>query len=369
MRRHLGSLTLLLAAVGAVVCFKTLGSPAGARGHFTDDPPPVADYQQACNSDPASARCALLHGAMRARALEALDLAAAARDQRNVGAVLGFFDLADEPEIHEAAARVVAAFPRNQAAIERARPLLFGDHTASQRAGARLLGRSTDPTDRHLAAQWEQNHRGPAPSSPYLRQPAQPDPARLRFSRYPGATRWNPGDGPMTIGLATTDPLQRVVDFYARATGAAPVDAAVWRRRLDDHRRAQGKAVQAELPDLRQDADYLEAQRLAKEYQRTRDQAFLKQLEAVSRRLEEKGRQVQERVQTAQARTAAGLLESYALPGQNNESPARTARFLVAEQRGARVVRMVVVYREETLGKTVVQLVWDPAAYPVAPPR
>jgi hypothetical protein len=365
MKRHLGALALLLAALAAIVLFKTVGQPAAARGQFKDDPPPTAAYEQACNSDPASARCALLHGAMRSRALEALEIAEAARDQRLVDAVLGYFDLQDEPQLHQAAGRIVELFP-SQAAATRVRPLLWSDHPISQRTAARLLEQSTDPTDRHLARQWQKNHEGSArDQSPYARQPAQPDAAQVKLQRYPGALRWAPADAATSIGLATTDPLPKVVDFYARALGATAFGPDELERRRNAAMTAQGKATQAEVPDMRQDPDLLALEKLAREYQRTKDPALLRKLAAAGQRMEERGKQMRKRVEDAENRTHAGLLQSFELPGGRDESPRRTARFVVAEQRGARVVRMVAAYREETLGKTVVQLLWDPVAYPV----
>ncbi|HEY3358977.1 MAG TPA: hypothetical protein VGQ83_37350 [Polyangia bacterium] len=352
MRRTLGTLLAAAAAVAAVVVLKTSGQPAAAQAGDSLGRD-LAAYGRAC-ADAASTECAAMHGAMRAELLMALNTVAAARDERGVATALEALDLDGEPAIHVAACRILAQFPERPGVMARMRALLAADSPEVQRAAAGVLESSRDRGDQRLARQWQDNHQGGG-GSPYRRQPAV-DLGALGFKPYPGAQRFAPGDAQSAAGFTTTDAVERVIAFYA--AGAPPLDAAGFRARAARARQRPGR--EAPALDAASQADMAEMRRLGEEFQRTKDMALLRRLTELGQRLGDVGRKAAAQAEKAHEQSGGGVLATYHLPGNDDESPTRTARFVLADQRGTRVVRLVVAYREEALGRTVLQLVWDP---------
>jgi hypothetical protein len=174
--------------------------------------------------------------------------------------------------------------------------------------------------------------------------------AKLGFPVYAGWTRYPVADAKGAVGFATADPAARVVTFYEKATLTPALDERGLRAvEHDDQTEALKLAPKAGDPDL------VEQNRLLQEVGKTHDPATRKQLDEIQKRLSERSKQVS-------AALEKGALElKPQLPARD-----KTFRVFLVERRGRKLARVVYVYRQEVVGKTIVELVWDPAVYPQA---
>ncbi len=308
--------------------------PALAAAQPMSDP--IAEYNAKCSANADSFECEILYGRVRSAMILALDDLVFSKDVRSIEAGIAALAV-DDAGVQRAALRVLRRFPRRPEVAPAALPFLLGDHPVLRRAAAEILDKSGGDLAR-LGHQWLEAH--PAPSTPDPSITAWdvdpvPDLAKLGFRPYAGWTRYPVADGKGALGYSTADPVAAVVAFYEKQTGNASVDAQGF---------AAIKSGKASGDAMRVDAQ--EMQRLMMEYQKTHDPAIIEKVKNMSKAMQGRASQA----------TAAAQAGPVSLAAPPNEA---TLRIVVAEKRGDAAVKAVYVYREEAIGRTVVELVWN----------
>jgi len=299
---------------------------------------PIAEYNVKCAS-PESFECEVLYGRVRSAIILALDDLVYSKDVRSLDAGIAALAV-DDAGIQRAALRVLRRFPRRPEAAPAALPFLLGDHPVMRRAAAEILDKSGGDLAR-LGHQWLESHPAePTPDKSITAWDVDPpiDLAKLGFTAYAGWARYPVADGKGALGYSTADPLAAVVAFYEKATGNSAVDAQGLAAMKSG--KASGDAMRADAQEM---------QRLMMEYSRTHDPATLEKVKGMSKAM-------QGRANQAAAGAQAGPV-SLAPPPAG--PPAQTLRIVVAEKRGDLPVRALYIYREEAIGRTVVELVWN----------
>lgn len=311
--------------------------PALAIAQPTNDP--IAEYNAKCGANADSFECEVLYGRVRSAIILALDDLVYSKDVRSIEAGIAALAV-DDAGIQRAALRVLRRFPRRPEVAPAALPFLLGDHPVLRRAAADILDKSGGDLAR-LGHQWLEAHPAePTPDKSITAWDVEPAPdlAKLGFTPYAGWARYPVADGKGALGYSTADPLAGVVAFYEKKTGNPAVDPQGL---------AAMKSGKATGDAMRVDAQ--EMQRLMMEYSKTHDPATLQKVQEMSKGMQGRAKQA-----TANAQAA-----SVSLAPPPKGPPEQTLRIVVAEKHGDVPVKALYIYREEALGRTVVELVWN----------
>ncbi len=332
--------------------------PALTPAEPIDSRPLLAKVRAECNGV-VSVTCEALRGIVRARVVDALEGLESGQDQRSLETALGVLTLGEEEvDVRRAAVLILRLSPQDRRVPPALGALLSDPHPVLQHMAATVLEDTSNSTWSRVGAQWTAGN-GTLPRASYLFQTRQPpDVAPAGFVPYPGATRFPPADADRAVGMRTNDPVDRVTKFYASPSRTKALDGAAWLRELD-------RVGAPNAPGAGMSPEQAEVQRLAAEYSRTHKMALVRRMQKLAM---EAARRAQRGIQASAPRPVlrpaeAGIYGIATPPGDSSSDPWRTVRVVPLETRADRTVRAAVVYREEAIRATVVQLVWDPALF------
>lgn len=319
-------------------------SPASPRTSSA----PMSSAAGPCDSADDPMDCFLERAILIEELLGDLYVLEGSRDQRAVPAALDAL-ATDELDVQIVALRVLGPFASTPGVGAKVLPWLLADDLRRQRGAAAVLRNSGDPGLVRVAVQFDQGHSGEN-AAPDLAGWWR-DPARHGHKSHPGATRFPPGDSARSIGLLTSDPVDRVLAHHAEKSSLPPFDAQAYQERMQAGMLRSAKQAQEafQSPAVVERQKQLSA--LTAEYAKTSDPKILEkiqQLAAVA-------------LPTPEPFDAGAL--ALPLPAIDGSAPMNQARFLVIEERGGVAVRAVVAYPEPTVGKTVVILGFDPKTH------
>ena len=370
-RRRIALVALLVAAVAALSCSRTAdgspdesaggeqqaeaaalvapadGSPS-AGGEARAKVDPNAAYAEKCPSGSApSLECEWLRRLVVASLTDGLLRLEMSRDQRGAEVAMAALGVRDEPEVLIAACRVLGQFPETPGLAEKVVPLFDNPYHSVQQIAADVVARLPDPGLNTMASKWRDNHSGVQVRTPYdqLGVPAAYD--SMGFPSYPGAQRYTPGDSDRSVGWWSPDPPSEVAQRLATTLGVDVMTYEQWTTR------SQQEMVAAFTPDK---AKVAEMQSLMEKYMKTQDAKLM------------------ERVQKLQAEMSAPMEQASADAEKamtNVATPSGAAAYdqtfyLIAEEKPGHVARAVLVYRQPTVERTVIQMNWNLRDYPPA---
>lgn len=365
--RFWSTVAVLLAGLGAV---RWWTAPAGAQ----PQPPPPAltpatpvdsrplftEYRAQCGPEVVSIECAAMRGIIRARVVDALEGLESGRDQRSLDSALAAVSLGDqEPDIKQAALRLLRLFPDDRRVTPAVGRLLEDPHPVLQQMAATFLEDGNDSTWQVVAQQWNEG-RSSLPRAQYLSETRlPPDLGGAGFTPYPGATHFSPADADRAVGWRTSDPVDRVTKFYAAAAHTKALDGRGWESERQRVGAPQSQFRAALSPEQ------AEIQRLASEYQRTHKIALVRRMQKLALAAARNARNPQTPVAPPRVMRAseAGLYTIQTPPGDPGSNAWRTVRVVPLEVRADKSIRAAVIYREDAIGATVIQLLWDPVLF------
>ncbi|MBK8996979.1 MAG: hypothetical protein IPM35_14695 [Myxococcales bacterium] len=269
----------------------------------------------------------------REAVVELLEELEATRDQRSVPVAEEALASPD-PLVTAAGLRVLGPFAgSSESAAERAAPLIMSPFVANADLAAEVLARS--PKHVALAMQYRAGHPSSVEVHPWQR-PAPVDLSKLGFdAAYAGTTPYPPGDSELSAAHATGDGLDVVLAHYQKKLAAAPAPLA-------DVMKA---VTQSDTQRMEQLSKQMQA--LQEEYSKTQDPKVLEKMQALGKSFGE---------------VAQSPLTKAPFPPETTPASA-----FVVEREGGLPVRLVVVYREALLDRTVVIHAWSPPKYPAIP--
>jgi len=311
----------------------------------------AADYERQCSREEKPSRdCEILRGLLVVEVAIALEEIERSRDQRGTEEALAALDLADEPEIVIAASRILGQFPGTEGVAAKMLPFVLESAYAQvQRAAAQVLKATPDPDLAQIGEIWLRNHDGLVNADTYDEYPDFPAHyAGLGFPKYPGAEWFSPADSDRSIGWSTKDDVNVVARWFAQALRADVLDDERWLQIQTEQASASPGVDQSTLTRLQQ---------LAARASRG-DQAALAEIDKLQNQLNA----------AQQDRSAANdkSVDQVAAPPASSGS---AARWIIAQKKGARISRLVLVYPLPALKRTVIQFAWDLADYPSAWPK
>jgi hypothetical protein len=255
-----------------------------------------------------------------------------ARDIRSVPVAESALDSGD-PVVITAGLRLLGPFAdKNEAAAARAVPLLTSSYLTTQELAATVLERS--PKHAGLAQQYRTGHGSEPDLDPWAK--ALPvDLAGMGFPPpYLGATAYAPGDSMLSAAFATTDALDVVLAHYHKELGRDPIELTALEEKLS------AKSTQSMDELMKQ------IQALQTEYTKTQDPKLLEKMQELYK---------------AATQGQESSLSKVPLP---LPPTSLTAKAFIAEADGETPVRVVVVYAEPLVGRTVVIQGWSAPKYP-----
>lgn len=333
-----------LGALAAIVYVKSHAAPVASAAPVTDD---EQDLVARCHGKYDTSACAVLHASVVTDAVDALEQLAWLNDRRAVPTALDAIKL-DEPAVQAAALDVLVKYPEQPGVLGAVCPLLGSPYAMLVAPAGDMCMQSPDHELAAIAKQYRNANHTSAETSAYDDGPVLPALIADKLVVYPGAQHYWPGDGEGVFGYSTPDPIAKVARFYADHSKEKPLTFAAWR--------ASGKAAatpqQAEA-DLKNDPDLIEMQQLAMKMGGGHvDRKAMA-------RMQELQKKMQQKVMTAAARSNPGATSVAGPPTATGEA---SFQGFVLEKRGDVIVRAVAVYREDVLGRTVIQVVVNPAA-------
>ncbi|MFO0760018.1 MAG: hypothetical protein U0359_26270 [Byssovorax sp.] len=194
---------------------------------------------------------------------------------------------------------------------------LVDPHTGLQQIAAEGLAHGSDDAQR-LAEMWKAGHRG-YEVDPRDRDPAR-DPSWWGFPGYAGAAPYPPADSFITMGLTTSDPVEKVAAALGRDLKQKPVELAMLQGAVQLMMADLTTAAQAEATDRHDDLPF---KRLS-------------------------------------------LVSPLAAPLPRPEI-ARDGKFFVLNDDHGQPTRAALVYREPALGVTVIEYLWNARAHRALP--
>jgi hypothetical protein len=355
MRPHGRTLSVRLSAM-AIFCSLGPLQSAGVQGAAIpgasggDGQSSVAEYDAKCPAvaEP-SFECELLRSAVVAEVVVGLEDLESSGDQRAVPFALRALDVDDEPAIQVAAVRILGQFPDDPGIKEKAVALLLeSPYYQVEEMAAHLLDRAGDPRSAPLGGQWANNHNGPPARSSYdeIGFPEHYD--AMKFPEYPGMARFTPGDSDRSVSWWTTDPPAAVVKKLEQTLGVKSIAYAEWSERQQAR---MAKAM--EIDPAKQE----EMEKLTEEFGRTQDMKVLTRLQTLQQEIYAPMQKMGDAAVTA--------VDTMLLPPVPAEQFGEN-RLLVAEEKGGHAARVVLVYRQPLLDRTILQMTWDLADYPSA---
>jgi hypothetical protein len=311
----------------------------------------AADYERQCSAEEKPSRnCDILRSLLAAEVSVALQETERSRDQRGTQEALAALDLADEPEIIIAACRILGQFPDTPNIAEKILPhMLESPYLEVERVAARLMSTIPDPGLAEVGRLWVENHGALSVAGAYDEYPDFPAHyAGLGYPKYPGAQWFSPADSDRSIGWSTKDGVGAVSRWFSEALHAEAVDSEKW---------VQHQSAQANVAFQTIDQSKVARMQQLMDKVSKGDQAAVAEFEKLQKELDRAQ-------QDASAAIEKGV--DKVLPPT---SSAAGARWIVAQKKGGRVSRLVLVYPVPSIQRTVIQLVWDLTDYPSAWPK
>jgi len=308
-------------------------------------------YEKKCpKKKDASLECEILRSLVIAEVVFALEEIEQARDQRGAEEALLALDLADEPEVHIAAMRILGQFPDTPGIAAKTLPLLLDSPwLAVQEMAANLLSRTPDPEYAAIGSLWNGNHSGLYPEDEY--EEYADFPAHyfdMGFPEYPDAEWFSPADSDRTVGWWTADEMEEVIDWLSDELDVEPLSHLEWSERSN----AQSMAAFQSIDQAKVDR----VQQLTEEFTKTQDVALLEQMQKLQ---EEIYAPMQAAGKVSEMGVDAVALAS--VPGVFD-----AAQYFIAEEKDGHVARLIIVYPLPSLERTVIQEAWNLIDYPGA---
>jgi hypothetical protein len=307
----------------------------------------VEEYEACPAAAEPTIECEWLRSLVVAQVLGALKEVGDSKDQRVVPPAMAALDLVDEPEIVVAATRILGHFPDTPGMVEKVRPLLLESPYAQvQQSAAALLGAAADQSMAATASQWQTNHSSLTIASPYegLELPAHYD--DMGFPRYPGMEPFTAADSDRSVGWWTADAAATVSAKLAQELGVEAMTMQQWSDRMMQESMAIAQSIDQSKVD--------EVQKLTEQYLKNQDP---KLFERIAKLQEEIYAPMQ-----AAADNSDKKVDQVMPPAQDYEN----TFFLIAEEKEGHVARLIIVYRQPGLERTVLQMTWDLRDYPPA---
>lgn len=320
--------------------------PSGGSGFE-----PVKAYQEQCQAEEEpSLECEWLRGLVVAEVVESLEAIQDSRDQRGVEEAVAALDIDDEPEVLVAACRVLGRFPDTPGIDGKLTALVLqSPYLEVRRMAANVLERSSDAELAAMAGQWLQNHSSLQADNAYDEAPAVPAHyAVMGFPAYPGAERYSPADSDRSVGWSSADAPSVVAERLGRMLGVEPIDANAWMQLT------QQQMMKAY--DSMDKGKMQEVQTLTEEYQKTQDPALIARIEKLQQQINAPMEQFNR--DSEKTPNEVVVATDYNQPEQ--------IHYFVAEEKAEHVARLVLVYPQSGLGRTVIQNAWDLRDYPPA---
>jgi hypothetical protein len=312
----------------------------------------AANYERQCsNEEKPSFNCEVLRSLLVVEVAMALQQIERSHDLRGTQEALAGLDLADEPEILIAACRILGHFPDTPGIAGKILPhLLESPYLEVQRVAAQLLSANPDPGFAEVGRLWIENHSELPRAGAYEEYPDFPSHyAAMGFPKYAGASWFPPADSDRSIGWSTKDDVGAVSRWFSEALHAEALDAEAW---------VQRGSEQAKLAFQTIDQSKIARMQQLMEKAAKGNQAAAAQLE-----------KLQKEIDSAQQDVSASIEKGVDKVAVAPASSGPGARWIVAQKKGGRVSRLVLVYPVASLQRTVIQHVWDLVDYPSAWPK
>jgi hypothetical protein len=334
------------AAEGGITVIDT--RPSGGSGF---DPIKAYDAQCTAEEEP-SLECEWLRGLVVADVVQSLDAIQDSRDRRGVAEAVAALDIDDEPEVLIAACRVLGHFPDTPGSADKLTALVLqSPFLEVRRMAANVLERSPDPGLAAMAGQWLQNHSLLQTDDVYDELPGvSTHYAGMGFPAYPGAERYSPADSDRSVGWSSADTPSVVAERLGKMLGVTPIDSNDWIQRTQQQMMNAYDAMDRGKMD--------EVQQLTEEYVKTQDPALIARIETLQQEINAPMKQF--------SQDAEKTLDKVVTPADFSQP--ENIYYFVAEEKAGHVARLVLVYPQSGLGRTVIQTAWDLRDYPAAWP-
>jgi hypothetical protein len=322
-------------------------APASAPPAITavSDFDPAREYDTQCptDDDEESLECHWLHALVVADVVEALEGIDHSRDKRGVEEALAALDLEDEPEILIAASRILGRFPDTPGIAEKITPLfLESPYLKVRELAAEVLIRNPDQNLSDIADEWFRNRPNLDVDDPYEGLPDVPAQyAAMGFPEYPGAQRYMPADADRALGWWTSEPAKEVADRLAAQLGVETMDYLQWTERTQQEvMQAYASIDQSKLDEI---------QKLADEFARTQDMKLIERVEKLQVEMNAPMQKAQDDLQYT--------MNEVAIPTGAYQPD--QVYYLIAEERAGHVARLIMIYRQPGIDRTIMQMAWD----------
>ncbi|HLF30937.1 MAG TPA: hypothetical protein VI566_07905 [Xanthomonadales bacterium] len=313
---------------------------------------PIIEYDSQCpaEDDNPSLECEWLRALAVADVVEALEQIERSRDQRGVEEAMAALDLSDEPEILVAACQVLGRFPDTPGIAEKVTPLLLDSpYLEVQRMAAHLLSRTPEPALAAMGSQWLGNHNSAPGDDPYAELPGVPAHYwDMDFPDYQGAEWFTPADSDRSVGWISSDAAAEVAARLSEILGVPALDYQQWADRSQQQMLNAAQAIDQ--------SKIAEAEKLMQEYLKSQDPRLLETMQ-----------RLQEEAYAPLQRLSEGdpmKVDQVATPP--SQSQYDQVFYLIAEERDGHVARLILVYRQAAIDRTVMQMAWDLRDYPPA---
>ncbi|MGB7934922.1 MAG: hypothetical protein WCH04_22435 [Gammaproteobacteria bacterium] len=313
---------------------------------------PIKEYDAQCSveDDDQSLECDWLHALVVADVVEALEEIERSRDKRGVDEALAALSLDDEPEILIAACRILGRFPDTPGIAEKVKPLLLDSpYFEVQKISALVFRGNPDQELAAIAGQWLTNHEDQTMEDPYDELPGIPVHfATMEFPVYPGAVRYAPADSDRSVGWWTPDSPSAVTSRLGEALGVEVINRFQWNERTQQQMMNALKSIDQSKID--------EIEKLSEEYIKTQDPKIIERMDSLQKEIAGPMQQMSD--------DAGKSVDDVIMPPGSLES--EQVYYLVAEEKAGHIARVIVVYRQPAIKRTVIQMAWDLRDYPRA---
>ena len=311
----------------------------------------AADYERQCSNQQKPTRnCEILRGLLAVEVTLALQEIERSGDQRGTEEALAALALDEEPEIVIAACRILGKFPQTPGLAAKLLPfVLTSPYVEVQHMAAKVLSEVPDAEAAEVGRLWVGSHSDlPPASSAYEEYPDFPAHySGIGFPAYPGAEWFSPADSDRSVGWSTKDDVAAVSRWFGEQLRAEVLNEEQWAQFLSEQS-AASPVDEAKLARMQQ----------LMEKVLKGDQTATAELE-----------KLQKEMNTACDNAGAANDKAVSKVANPPGSSAGEARWIVAQRKGQRISKLVLVYPLSGVGRTVIQLVWDLAEYPNAWPR
>lgn len=325
--------------------------PAAADRPAASEPAgdPISAYRKQClTAARRTLECEVLRGLIAAHVAQWFDNLEEADDQRGVQPALTALGVVDEPEVLIAAMRVLGGFADTPGIREKVMPLLLeSPYFKVEEMAAQLLSQHPDAAIAAIGNEWLTNHGGAWAETPWDEVSFPERYEAMRFPDYRGMERYPPGDSNRSVGWWTPDPPATVARQLEQILKVKSIGFDEWSaRRNEEATSAMGSIDESKMAEV---------QKLADEFARTQNMAILEKMQTLQQ-------QIYAPLTEAGKGYEAGV-NDLSLPAVEDTGQ---IFYLIAEEKGGHVARLVMVYRQPALDRTVLQMMWDLRDYPPA---